>query len=1167
MIRMRRGLFDDLAAPEAPGAARSGTVQAGVQAGLFDDLAAPALSESPSTFGVPRAGAGAGIDGQFTGGSGLFDDMKLAPGQEGVVPGAQFSSSLPGSGGGAPARGRDAAQGGEDQYSRGLTRVLHGLGGAAGTAMRVLDTPRSVLAATVGAATGQLPLSDIAAAARMEKNVSWGDLLPEMTIGRSSVPTGMNVLGATMEQLRGGSAPDFEEREDLALTPWVGFAADVFLDPLNLLGVGMATKLGKSSKLLTSVVGGVESRHLDAVAPLLGFGGKRGEKIVALARSGDEAARAVVRGRIVRALGNGDGALTRTLIDKGYSRRIVERIAEAAKKGTELLGETLVERAAKGQWAAGSFAGMETPKAFNKAVAKGLAWGKKTLADSPAGTGRFLTWTGNEAADRAIREVDLRHRMNEADILDSGTRLRRSIDELPEEAFGGRSSADWFERVGGVKGQTAIGEIDARQAAMVREVAELQSRQAEEMARRGILGKTVEEAGYAYVPHVAREESLLQRMKMSVSGHGGRPSVKTPHALQREYRWIRDAGTGKEVLDSVSRYAETTGKSVDEVLAASRQASVDEINGALGRKLFSGDLAEAVTVAALRNERALHGARQIETFLEQAGKRVEDLGGVDAAVKAGWRPPRLQVPARFVVKDGEMFPVRDKIQMLQKTPMEPSLRRLVEGRWKTIAQPEATLLGMRKMWSGYMGVWKRYTLFPFLEYHTRNVVGDLWNGWMQGWKPSEMTGDLLGAAALQRGKDLPISLPAYGKLRGPELLDAARRYGVIGTGQYGELLEEVVKPIASKEKGWFRKHFWDLDVPVKVGSFLEDNRRLAFFTRRLREGDTFDEAARVVAKTLYDYGDLTDLERQIRTFAIPFYSFYRKNLPAQVENLIRHPGKMAILPKGKAHLEKAWGTNPEDPRDQEPYNAAVPDWMEANLPIRWRKDANGYDEFFVLGNWIPSADLFRFVGDPKALVMNVVGNLNPPIQKVVEHVSNRDLFGGRPLDVLRDEAAGIFEEGGMLRGNARTNFLGQSVRTTTASLSDLLPVARLLSTLDRLNPGGVFDVPGYSGRGAAGQKKTRPYHTEMGGVQKWVKLLTGLKSYPVDTQMEMLYDAMGLMRAGGGEGLTVENVRKMLSRAALEKDQEAMEHYGRLLDLLLGRLKGRFQKSRNAEWE
>jgi len=47
----------------------------------------------------------------------------------------------------------------------------------------------------------------------------------------------------------------------------------------------------------------------------------------------------------------------------------------------------------------------------------------------------------------------------------------------------------------------------------------------------------------------------------------------------------------------------------------------------------------------------------------------------------------------------------------------------------------------------------------------------------------------------------------------------------------------------------------------------------------------------------------------------------------------------------------------------------------------------------------------------------------------------------------------------------------------------------------------------------------------------------------------------------------VENVRKMLSRAALEKDQEAMEHYGRLLDLLLGRLKGRFQKSRNAEWE
>jgi|GEM_PF-2988413 len=1058
-------------------------------------------------------------------------------------------------------RGRDAASGEDDAYSKGLTRVM---GGPGLKALMALDAPRSALAATVGAALGKNEWDDVRASLALEKNVSWGDLLPEMTIGRSSSPTGMNVLGATMEQLRGGSSPDFEEREDFALTPWVGFAADVYLDPLNLLGVGVLTKGGRGARLLTNVADGLVTRHLDEVVKAVDLG-KGAGKVVDAAKAGNTKALSALRGRVVKELGRGNDEIVKVLRGAGYADEVIEATAQAAKDGAQALGETLAERAKRGQWSALRFAGLDAPKKVNELVAKGITKGRQAVANSPLGAGRFSTKTGNEIIDRGLREVETVHRGNKADILASGKRIREAIDDLTPEAFGGRSSAGWYERVGGVKGQAAIGGIDARQAAMVREVAELQSRQAEEMARRGILGKTVEEAGYAYVPHVAREESLLQRMKMSVSGHGGRPSAKTPHALQREYRWIRDAGTGKEVLDSVSRYAETTGKSVDEVLAASRQASVDEINGALGRKLFSGDLAEAVTVAALRNERALHGARQIEAFLSAAKRRVKEIGGVDAATEKGWRPPKLNVPVRLVLKDGKMFPIKDSVYKLQQLPMEPSMRRLVEGRWKTIAQPEESVKALRSMWQGYIGAWKRFTLFPFLEYHTRNVVGDLWNGWMQGWKPSQMAGDLVDAKDLllagKKGRQVTetaslkgLRLPAYGKVNPEEVAAAARRYGVVGSGQYGEIVREALKPSSQTTLGWFRRHFWDLETPVEIGSFLEDQRRMGFFLRRLREGDTFDEAAQVVARTLYDYGDLTDLERQIRTLAVPFYSWYRKNLPKQIENLIRHPGKVAVLPKAKATLERDWMVDPDNPRDNTAYEKSVPNWMEASLPIRWRENEQGFDEFFVLGNWVPTADLFRFTADPRALVTNIVGNLNPPVQKAIEHTFNKDLFRDRPLDFLKDQEAGVFGEGGMLRGNERTNYLGAPMRTTTVSLLQLLPIARLLATLDRVNPGGMFDEKGRMEVGAAGQEKRRPYHVEMGPIQKWLKLLTGLKSYPVDTQSEVLYKAMDMQRSRSGEGLTRENLEAMARKASREGDDAALRAYEILAELLSERM-------------
>lgn len=49
-----------------------------------------------------------------------------------------------------------------------------------------------------------------------------------------------------------------------------------------------------------------------------------------------------------------------------------------------------------------------------------------------------------------MKNLDTQHRIRQNDILETGLAARKSIDELGNDAFGGASSAGWYERNGGV---------------------------------------------------------------------------------------------------------------------------------------------------------------------------------------------------------------------------------------------------------------------------------------------------------------------------------------------------------------------------------------------------------------------------------------------------------------------------------------------------------------------------------------------------------------------------------------------------------------------------------------------------------------------------------------------------------------------------------------------
>lgn len=981
-------------------------------------------------------------------------------------------------------KGRDAT-GFDNPVSQGLNRVLKTTGGLAMKVLEKIDRPRSAIVSAVKAKQDSKPvLPAVASALKGEVHPSWAEVLPDSM----DAPGGMNVLGANLASDKLASGKE-THRTGKNLT---GFALDLIADPVNLLAMGVLTKAGTSGKFLSNIV----KAHGDDLARAIG------------SNNVDD---------IVRALKAKNPAIIDTLKAKGVNRATIE----AATKASDFLAPTLAEQASKGQWAAarlkvpGLPGEVTTPKVVNEAIAKGMTKGKVALANSKVGA--FMTETGDEAWD--ARRTQLRR-----DEIASKNRIAEDALALQDE-LGTGSKPDWietFERGQGTDPASL-------------KVGDIVKEDQQKLVDAGLLKTPIDEPDYTYFPHVVAQANLDEKVASLFKGN--KPlKTKTPHTLQRDVMWLTDPTTGQQFIGHAGETAQALG--VDVSALNPKQATVKEINDYLGqgRRIFEDDPVTALTVARLRNNKALNGNNVLNWALKEAQEELKRTGG---NIPKGWVTPDFSLPKRFVQTNKGAVPILDRFAQLEQIPMPKQKARLLQGMLTQAFDPDNAVKGLKDLYKGTTSLWKRYTLFPFSEYHFRNMVGDYWNMWMQGMNPTEAVADSASSFLLLRGKSPEMRLGTLGKVNGVDVLKAARDRGVVGTGQYGEILSDMARSGTAPKGGVLetaKRQLYDLEWATKKAEALESHRRLSFFINRLKKGDNFDEAADAVMKTLYDYTDLSEVEKGIRNYGVPFYSWYRKNIPAQIRNLVQKPGKVAVLPKAKGFIEGD-SSVPEEQREP---------WMKSEFPIHLGKGRGGVEDFAMLGNWIPTADIFEA---PTAtdLGRGIAGSLNPYIKVPLELAMNKDTFRGAPIDFLRDPESGV---AGIIKGNERTDFLGKNIPTTLKKAVELLPVGRMLTTLDRMNPGGVFDEgEGYEPqRVREGEIKTRPYHTEMTTLQKFIKNLTGLKTYPVDVERSLIFNLLELQRAGKAPGLNRENLMRLIKRASLEGDTKSVEIYTKLLE-------------------
>ena len=451
---------------------------------------------------------------------------------------------------------------------------------------------------------------------------------------------------------------------------------------------------------------------------------------------------------------------------------------------------------------------------------------------------------------------------------------------------------------------------------------------------------------------------------------------------------------------------------------------------------------------------------------------------------------------------------------------------------KIIEEREGFILGkgstnkFLKLYDDVQNGWKKWTLGVRPSYHTRNAVGNILNAYIiAGVKNPALYGY---ASSLQskvlRGKPLLDT----GNFKGTgmserELWDTMNNNNIVSKHQYGidvlkDTEEEMERLAGFKQTNLAKFRNLGSDNPLveggfKVGSTIEQNARIAVFIDKMRKArvnpnlkfydpktgrkikvsenvnklglkDTkrgaVQYANQEVKKSLFDYSDLSEFERGVLKRFMPFYTWSRKNIPAQLESLVQNPQRLEQLDIARDQFEYMGGR---------PEEADIGPFWRGRVPIFLGKEKDGIRQVFSLLNYAPVADIERIYeafGDPKALFKDMT---SPLIKVPFEQIMNYDSFREAPIKEFKGQTK---------------DFLGIKL---PAKLYNLAQILVPLADLNRVNPMGVFGektVDPITGE----EKSTRAFggigasresgSVDVPGLARTIRFFLGVQQYDLD---------------------------------------------------------------------
>ena len=247
------------------------------------------------------------------------------------------------------------------------------------------------------------------------------------------------------------------------------------------------------------------------------------------------------------------------------------------------------------------------------------------------------------------------------------------------------------------------------------------------------------------------------------------------------------------------------------------------------------------------------------------------------------------------------------------------------------------------------------------------------------------------------------------------------------------------------------------------GERLENNARLAHYItmrttdvgtiksngwlnkKKTGRGMTAEEAAQSVKRFLFDYGELTPFERDYMKTVIPFYTWMRKNIPLQFQQVYENPERYSRIPKAMNEIEgmsHEWEDVPEPDYFAE-MNAVRLPFTSSAIPL----EGDGMPAYLALD--LPYGDLNRLN------MKDMVSSMTPFLKTWAEIYPDQgySFFLDSEIEAYSDEPASVdfFDQ---------SIDLGMNQKTLHAVKTLLPPLGKGLRLVERMGEGKVAEQLG-----------------------------------------------------------------------------------------------------------
>lgn len=411
--------------------------------------------------------------------------------------------------------------------------------------------------------------------------------------------------------------------------------------------------------------------------------------------------------------------------------------------------------------------------------------------------------------------------------------------------------------------------------------------------------------------------------------------------------------------------------------------SIEGINSYFRQKYGVKQLFEPDAIKAFAARKAEH-IKAVNTydFLTDIGKQFGK--NAETVTKEIKNPVTGKITVQETTKpffENGIRYVESSVPQLKGTLLPEQIVKHVDDTYKVLNDEEAAKKFL-KVYDKVLGFWKGSVTGWFPAFHTRNTIGGIFNNWLAGvTSPARY----LQADQIARGVKGEIKTKLGTKFTYEQIRDVASKLGVVGQPGYLDVMREVEKDIGKGPVGKL------MDLPKNAMEIVENRLRLPLFVDRLIKGDAPEQAAKQVFQFHFDYAPeaLAPFEQNVMKRLLPFYRWTRGNIPLQLEQMVKQPGKYAALGKLVDNLQ----VDKEKAKDE---FSALPPYMREGLPIRLG-EKNGISQY-LYGLGLPVEDLNRlYKGSPQRTLASFVGELSPILKYPIEVGTGQNLFTGEPI--------------------------------------------------------------------------------------------------------------------------------------------------------------------------